>query len=75
MGLLEEEWSGAGVADKVLDKEEGGDGGHHPEHQELLQEVKKEEDDEVSSDDFGPLKIGVLENNRWNNFLIIITNQ
>ena len=75
MGLLEEEWSGAGVADKVLDKEEGGDGGHHPEHQELLQEVKKEEGDEVSSDDFGPLKIGVLENNRWNNFLIIITNQ
>ena len=64
MGLLEEEWSGAGVADKVLDKEEGGNGGHHPEHQELLQEVKKEEDDEVSSDDFGPLKIGVLENNR-----------
>ena len=67
MGLLEEEWSGAGTAD--MSEEEEGDGGHHPELQELLQEVKEEDDPvPVSSNEllnnFGPLEIKVLENGR-----------
>ena len=56
-----------------MTEEEEGDGGHHSEHwstlKELLQDVKEEDDAvPVSSDEldleFGPLRIGILENKR-----------
>ena len=77
MGLLEEEWSGAGIADMVWSKEEGEESGgqplHHHHHQELVKEVKGDNNSAlVSSNDllnnFGPLRIGVLENGRWDYF-------
>ena len=73
MGLLEEEWSGAGIADMVWSKEEGEESGgqplHHHHHQELVKEVKGDVNQRLVStnellENFGPLRIGVLENGR-----------
>ena len=75
MGLLEEEWSGAGIADMVWsEKEEEEVGGQplhhlHQDDQQLLQEVKGGDNPALASSNdllknFGPLRIGVLENGR-----------
>ena len=75
MGLLEEEWSGAGIADMVWNEKEEEEVGGQPLHhlhqddQQLLQEVKGGDDPALASSNdllknFGPLRIGVLENGR-----------
>ena len=75
MGLIEEEWSGTGIADMVWsekEEEEVGDRAlniHQQDDQQPLQEVKEDGDPALGSSNdllknFGPLRIGVIENGR-----------